>query len=126
MNTEIPVFRPVVPVSIAPPPTKKMARLTKHADIEIEYGKFGYARFRVWLNGWDTGDGWTEDTPREQCQEISLRFLLRETERALPILRAMVEALPQTGGIIHEQESDKAMCDETNPGVENAPHAVAS
>ncbi len=86
---ELPQWKTEPPPSLPPELARRpqTLELTDVAEVRIEHGSFG--RLRIWL-------GYKLLTPElSEAEERSrtLRGVLAETERALPVLRALVENL---------------------------------
>ncbi len=89
---ELPQWKAEPPPSPPPEPDRRpqILELTDTTEVRIEHGSFG--RLRIWLGH----KLLTSELSEAEERSRTLRGLLAETERALPILRAMVENLEKS------------------------------
>ncbi len=73
-----------------PPPTDEELNLTPTTNIRLVHLQaVGFARLQIWKSCYSDAN-WQDNISNEVRRAAALCFLLAETEKALPVLRAMV------------------------------------
>ncbi len=69
--------------------------ITPHTQVMVRQEKHGGGSLWIHFSGYCHGD-WPQEGSAEERRNATLRFVLAEAEKALPVLRAMVRNMEET------------------------------